>query len=270
MQTAPAFCRSTFLFRNFATRRGFNPYKISTNTTTFSILRLLSSPKSARVLCSLPTMPDYTLYYMPTPNGKKISLALEELQLSYEVKEVDIRNGDQFKPEFIAINPNSKIPALVDHTAEGGDFAVFESGAILEYLADKHGKLMPPVLQPRARMAVKQWLYWQMAGFGPMLGQMNFFWIYSKDDVPVGKERYLKEALRLFTVLDTQLASNKFIAGDEYSIADIACYWWSLSPMRVDAVKDKFDQFENIKRWQKQIEDRGAVAKVNAIPFGQS
>ncbi|KAI0567713.1 Glutathione S-transferase [Gracilaria domingensis] len=215
-------------------------------------------------------MSDYTLYYMPTPNGKKISLALEELQLSYEIKEINIRAGDQFKPDFVAINPNSKIPALVDHTAEGGPFTVFESGAILEYLADKHGKLMPSVLQPRARMAVKQWLYWQMAGFGPMLGQMNFFWIYSKDDIPAGKERYLKEALRLFSVLDKQLESNKFIAGDEYSIADIACYWWSLSPRRVEEVKSRFEEFENIKRWQKQIEGRDAVAKVNAIPFGQS
>ncbi|CAN8067350.1 unnamed protein product [Agarophyton chilense] len=213
-------------------------------------------------------MSHYTLYYMPTPNGKKISLALEEMQLSYDIKHVNIRDGDQFKPEFIAINPNSKIPALVDHTAEGGPLAVFESGAIPEYLADKHGKLIPPMMQPRARMAVKQWLYWQMAGFGPMLGQMNFFWIYSKDDVPVGKERYLKEALRLFSVLDKQLESQKFIAGDEYSIADIACYWWSLSPFRIEAVKGKFGQFENIKRWQKHIEDRGAVAKVDAIPSG--
>lgn len=205
---------------------------------------------------------DYTLYYVPTPNGKKISLALEELGLSYQVKKISFAEGDQFKSDFVAINPNSKIPALVDHTAD--DFAVFESGAILEYLAEKTGKLMPK--EGKERMDVKMWLYWQMAGFGPMLGQLGFFYIYSKENVPVGKERYLKEALRLYEVLDVQLSKHRYVAGDTYSIADIACYWWSYRAFGIEEIRDQFERFEHVKRWQNEIEQREAVAKVNAIP----
>lgn len=212
-------------------------------------------------------MADYTLYHMPTPNGQKISLALEEMGASYNMEIVDFRTGANYTPHFLAVNPNAKIPALVDHTAEGGDFAIFESGAILEYLAEKTGKFMPGVVNPRARYEVKQWLYWQMAGFGPMLGQNNFFWKYSKDDVPVAKERFLKETVRLFGVLDERLAKNKYIAGEEYSIADMACYWWSLEPIKLDGAKDKLAEFKNVIRWQEDVGARKAVDKVKNMEF---
>lgn len=227
----------------------------------------LRTSKQRPRFCTVRMTGDYTLYYLPTPNGKKISLALEELGASYDVKRIDISKGDQFKPEFLAVSPNNKIPALVDHTAEGGDLAVFESGAILEYLAEKTGKLMPAMSDVRKRMMVKQWLYWQMAGFGPMLGQLNFFYVFSDDDVPVAKERYLKEAVRLFGVLDGQLESNRYVGGDEYSIADIACYWWSLGVFNREQVREHFEKFDNVKRWQKEIGEREAVARVNALRF---
>lgn len=212
-------------------------------------------------------MADYTLYYTPTPNGKKITLALEEMGLNYELHNIVFSRKDQFTPSFLKISPNNKIPALVDHTAEGGNLAIFESGAILEYLADKTGKFIPPPSDIRKRMAVRQWLYWQMAGFGPMLGQVGFFYKYSKEDVPVGKERYLNEALRLFGVLDRQLAQTKYIAGDEYSIADIATFWWSFYTVGITEIEDKFTTFENVKRWQDEISEREAVRRAQAIPF---
>lgn len=210
-------------------------------------------------------MADYTLYYAPTPNGKKIALAMEEMGLSYSVEPIRMSQGDQHKAEFKKFNPNSKIPTIVDHTAD--DLAVFESGAILEYLAEKTSSFLPPASDTAARYCVKQWLYWQMAGFGPMLGQFGFFWKFSKDDVPVAKERYLKEAIRLFEVLDARLAENKYMGGDDYSIADMATYFWSLSPAMVESVKHHFQGFENVKRWQNDIGQRDAIAKVDAIPF---
>lgn len=210
---------------------------------------------------------DYTIYYAATPNGKKITLAAEEMGLNYEVNAIHFKTKDQFSPEFLKINPNNKIPALVDHTVEGGDLAVFESGAILEYLADKTGKFLPPPSDIRKRMAVLQWLYWQMAGFGPMLGQVGFFFKFSKVDVPLGKERYLEEAIRLYEVLDKQLADNKYVAGDEYSIADMAIYWWSFVGFDTDDIKEKFEKFENIRRWQRDIGERPAVEKAKAVPY---
>lgn len=210
---------------------------------------------------------DYTIYYAPTPNGKKITLAAEEMGLNYKVEPIRFGNKDQFKPEFLKINPNNKIPALVDHTAKGGDLAVFESGAILEYLAEKTGKLLPPASDIRSRTAVKQWLYWQMAGFGPMLGQVGFFFKFAKEDIPAGKERYLNESIRLFGVLDKQLSENKFVAGDEYSIADISIYWWSIVVYDVDEIKEHFEKFENVKRWQKEVAARPAVEKAKAVEF---
>lgn len=212
-------------------------------------------------------MADYTVYYAPTPNGKKITLALEEMGLDYEVHNINFSNNDQFSPEFLKISPNNKIPTLVDHSAPNGDLSVFESGAILEYLAEKTGKFLPPPSEVRKRTIVKQWLYWQMAGFGPMLGQLSFFHRFSKVDDPVAKERYLLEALRLFGVLDHQLAKSKYIAGDEYSIADIATYWWSLVPASIEEIADQFAKFEHIKRWQDELNKRDAVSKALAIPF---
>lgn len=156
------------------------------------------------------------------------------------------------------------MPALIDHTA--GDLVVFESGAILEYLADKTGRFLPSPTDVKQRYAVKQWLYWQMAGFGPMLGQVGFFWKYSKEDVPVGKERYMKEALRLFEVLDTQLGKHRYIAGEEYSIADMATLFWSLAP-EYYGVRERFEGFENVKRWQGELKERPAVKRAFAVPF---
>lgn len=208
-------------------------------------------------------MADYTLYYTVTPNNRKISLMLEELDLSYKLKKVDIRAGDQFRDDFVKINPNSKTPALVDHTHPGGDLVIFESGAILEYLADKHQRFLPSTVNIVARMQVKQWLYWQMAGFGPMLGQVGYFWKYAKEDVAVGKERYMKEALRLFQVLDRRLGEVPYVGGKEYSIADMACFWWS----RIGeyyGVQDKFEGFENVERWQARVAEREAVQRVYA------
>lgn len=210
---------------------------------------------------------DYSIYYAATPNGKKITLAAEEMGLDYKVMPIRFKSKDQFSPEFLKVNPNNKIPALVDHTLEGEDFAIFESGAILEYMADKTGKFLPPPADIRKRMAVLQWLYWQMAGFGPMLGQVGFFFKYSKVDVPEGKERYLNEAIRLYEVLDKQLSENKYVAGDEYSIADMAIYWWSFVGFDTDDIKEHFQKFENIKRWQRDIGERPAVEKANAVPF---
>lgn len=213
-----------------------------------------------------PATADYTVYYSPTPNGMKITLALEELGLSYRISPIHIFQGDQFTESYKAINPNSKMPALVDHTAD--DLVVFESGAILEYLAEKTGRFLPSAAKDvRQRYAVKQWLYWQMAGFGPMVGQVGFFWKYCKEDVPVGKERYMKEALRLFEVLDTQLGKHRFIAGEEYSIADMATLFWSLAPVKYYGVGERFEGFKNVKRWQDGLLERPAVKKTLAVPF---
>eukprot|EP00177_Eucheuma_denticulatum_P006729 GFKZ01012227.1.p2 GENE.GFKZ01012227.1~~GFKZ01012227.1.p2 ORF type:complete len:214 (+),score=41.55 GFKZ01012227.1:237-878(+) len=212
-------------------------------------------------------MADYTVYYMNTPNGQKITLALEEMGLSYVIKHISMANGDQFKPDFVKINPNSKIPALVDHTADGGDLVIFESGAILEYLADKTGKFIPPMMEIRKRMAVKQWLYWQMAGFGPILGQVAHFYLYAKEDIPYGKNRYMTEMLRLFGVLDKQLRETGAYMAGEYSIADMATYWWArgLLSKLDEATVTKFDEFESIKRWMGDMSKREAVIKAAAI-----
>jgi len=218
---------------------------------------------SSRRLSTRRRMADYSLYYFPTPNGKKISMMLEEVGKSYDLKWIHIGKNMQFSDEFVNVNPNSKIPAIVDHTRD--DMAIFESGAILEYLAEMHDEKLAGGKDLKQRYYVKEWLYWQMAGFGPMLGQNNFFHVFSKVDDPIGKERYLKESLRLFGVLDKQLSKNKYICGDEFTIADIASYWWSYSPSMSDKIKDQFEGFENVKRWQDRISSRDSVAKVNAI-----
>lgn len=212
-------------------------------------------------------MADYTLYYVPTPNGKKITLALEEMGLNYTLNNMSFSKKDQFSPEFLRISPNNKIPALVDHTDKDGDLAIFESGAILEYLGDKIGKFFPSTDNMRERMAVTQWLYWQVAGFGPTLGQLGFFYRWCKEDIPLAKERYLSESLRLFGVLDRQLAKHQYIAGEDYSIADMATYWWSTFPVSAEEISDQFKVFENVKRWQDEIAERDAVKRTLEIPF---
>jgi GST-like protein len=198
------------------------------------------------------------LYFWQTPNGRKISIALEELELPYKVFPINIGRGDQFKPEFLAISPNNRIPAIVDHApADGGaPISVFESGAILLYLADKTGKLIPRDV--RGRTQVLEWLMWQMGGIGPMFGQANHFAAYAPEKLPYAIDRYLNETKRLLRVLDTRLTGRDFVAGD-YSIADIASFPWVVAA-RDRLIKDQFD-FPNVGRWLDAIAARPAVAR---------
>jgi GST-like protein len=201
------------------------------------------------------------LYTWATPNGRKISILLEEVALPYEVIKVDISSGEQFTPEFLAINPNGKIPAIVDHDGPGGErLAIFESGAILIYLAEKTGKLMPS--EPVARMAVIEWLMFQMGGFGPMLGQAHHFRRFAPERIPYAIERFEKEAARLYTILDRQLTTAEYLAGD-YSIADIACYPWVA---RCEWQGITLDDFPNVRRWFTTIASRPAVQRGMQVP----
>lgn len=200
------------------------------------------------------------LYYWTTPNGHKITIFLEEAGLDYKIHPVNISAGEQFKPEFLAIAPNNRIPAIVDHTpADGGaPISLFESGAILEYLADKTGKFLPR--ERRQRAQVMQWLFWQMAGLGPMAGQNHHFVQYAPERIPYAMERYIKETTRLYGVLDKQLEGRDFIAG-EYSIADMACYPWIVPH---EKQKQDLAQFPNLKRWFDAISVRPAVERAYA------
>lgn len=165
------------------------------------------------------------LYSLGTPNGQKASVALEEMGLPYEAHKIDIMEGDQFTDEFVAINPNSKIPAIVDPNGPNGEhFAVFESGAILIYLAEKSGKCLPSDLA--ARSECLQWLFFQVGGVGPMFGQFGHFYKYAKEKIPYGIERYQTETKRLLGVLEKRLQEREFLAGEEYTIADIATFPW--------------------------------------------
>ncbi|WP_338592354.1 glutathione S-transferase N-terminal domain-containing protein [Shewanella khirikhana] len=199
------------------------------------------------------------LYTAATPNGHKISIALEELGLDYRVHGLDLMTLEQKKPEFLAINPNGRIPAIVD--TDNGDFAVFESGAILLYLAEKTGKLMPS--EPKARSQVIQWLMFQMGGVGPMMGQANVFYRYFPEKIPAAIERYQKEGRRLFEVMNTQLEKHAYLAGDEYSIADIATFPW----VRIyDWSGVDISGLDALQNWLERIAARPAVAKGLAVP----
>jgi len=201
------------------------------------------------------------LYYWPTPNGHKITLFLEEAGLAYTIKPVNIGKGDQFQSDYLAISPNNKMPAIVDHApADGGaPISVFESGAILLYLADKTGRFIPR--DPRGRNEVLQWLFWQMGGLGPMTGQYGHFTVYASERIEYAIERYTREAQRLLGVLDRQLAGRRFIAGDDYTIADMACYPW-ISPYS----KAPLDlaPFAEVRRWQEAIAQREATQRAYA------
>ena len=195
------------------------------------------------------------LYYWATPNGHKITLFLEEAGLSYNLKPVNIRKDEQFAPSFLKIAPNNRIPAIVDHEPVGGvePIALFESGAILLYLADKIKRFIPQDL--RGRTTCIQWLFWQMAGLGPMLGQNHHFRHFAPENVPYGVERYTKETGRLYGVLDRHLAGRDFIV-DEYSIADMACYPWILPERQGQDLA----AFPNLAHWHARIAAReGAV-----------
>lgn len=202
------------------------------------------------------------LYYWQTPNGKKITIALEELALPYKVIPINIGRGEQFAPEFLAISPNNRIPAIVDHApSDGGPpISVFESGAILLYLADKTGRLIPGDV--RGRTEVVEWLMWQMGGIGPMFGQANHFANYAPDKLPYAIDRYVNESKRLLRILNTLLADREFVAG-AYSIADIASFPWVVSARSrlVDTVTD----YPHVVRWLDAINARPAAARGLAI-----
>ncbi len=201
------------------------------------------------------------LHYWPTPNGHKITLFLEEAGLSFRIHRVDIGAGDQFKPEFLRIAPNNRMPAIVDHApADGGEaISMFESGAILLYLAEKTGQFIPSDL--RGRKTVLEWLFWQMGGLGPMLGQNHHFSIYAPEKIAYAIERYQRESRRLYAVLNTQLQGRGFIAGDAYSIADMACYPWTLLHERQEV---NIHNYPAIKAWQIRIQARPATARAYA------
>ena len=197
------------------------------------------------------------LHYWPTPNGKKISILLEELDVPYEIKWVDMGKGDQFKPEFLAISPNNRMPAIVDHAPLdcGAPISIFESGAILLYLAEKYGQFYSDDV--RQQQEINQWLFWQMGGLGPMAGQAHHFRQYAPQQVPYGIERYTNECNRLYGVLNRRLADREFIVG-EYSIADMACWPWILLHQRQG---QDIAEFPHIKRWLDTIQARPAVTK---------
>jgi GSH-dependent disulfide-bond oxidoreductase len=200
------------------------------------------------------------LYYWPTPNGWKISIMLEECALPYAVRPIDISKGDQFTPEFLAVSPNNRIPAIVDPDGPGGrPVSVFESGAILQYLGRKTGKFYPH--EERARIAVEEWLFWQMAGLGPMAGQANHFRRYAPEQLPYAVDRYTDEVNRLFGVMNKRLAARDFLAG-RYSIADMACVGWVRLAERMG---QDLAQFPNLKHWFETIRARPAVKRAFAI-----
>jgi GST-like protein len=200
------------------------------------------------------------LHFWPTPNGKKISIFLEEAKLPYKVVPVNIGRGEQFQPEFLALSPNNRMPAIVDHEpADGGaPISVFESGAILLYLADKTGQFIPKDL--RGRTQAIEWLMWQMGGLGPMLGQAHHFRNYAPEKIPYAIDRYTNEAHRLYGVLNTRLKDREFLAGS-YSIADIASWPW-LSP---EGQGQSWEEFPHLKRWYDAIKSRPAVEKGAAV-----
>jgi GST-like protein len=197
------------------------------------------------------------LYTWTTPNGRKVSIALEELGMPYQAHAIDISKDEQFAPDFLKISPNNRIPAIVDRD---NNFSLMESGAILLYLAEKAGKLLPTDMQKRYR--VTEWLMWQMGGVGPMLGQVHHFVKYNAGKAPYAEERYLKEARRLYGVLDKRLADREFVA-DDYSVADIAIWPWI---SRFEWQTMDLSQFPNVKRWYTTIANRPAVQKGYQVP----
>ena len=201
------------------------------------------------------------LYYWGTPNGKKITILLEELGLKYNIFPINISKDEQFGKEFLKISPNNKIPAIVDHhpSDNGEAISVFESGAILMYLADKHARFFSNNL--RIRKEIMEWLMWQVAGLGPMLGQNSHFNLHAKVNVPYGKKRYIDETTRIFGVLEKQLSGKDYIVG-EYSIADIACYPWVILH---EKLSQDIKKFPNIAKWLKCIGQRPAVKRAYEI-----
>ncbi len=206
------------------------------------------------------------LYTWGTPNGRKVSIMLEELGQPYAVHPVNIGREEQFAPKFLAISPNNKIPAIVDPDAPGGPLSLFESGAILTYLAEKTGRFLAP--SGPARYHALEWLYWQVGGLGPMFGQLGFFAVRSSEKAPLAIQRFTDEAERLLGVMELRLSGAAYLAGDDYSIADIASYPWALAatttlaPALVGVIEDKPD----FQRWLRNVGARPAVQRGMAIP----
>lgn len=210
------------------------------------------------------------LYYWPTPNGHKIILLLEELAecgagLAYRIRPLDIGAGAQFQPAFLAISPNNRIPVLVDHAPAEGEapLSVFESGAILLYLAEKSGHFLPTSL--RERTAALEWLFWQVGGLGPMTGQYGHFHVYAPEAIPYAQQRYRNEALRLLGVLERRLAGRAFLAGEDYSIADMAAYPWINA---YDKAPLDLTPFPELRRWHADIASRPATRRAYALAAG--
>jgi GST-like protein len=195
------------------------------------------------------------VYFFPSPNGLKIPMMLEECGLPYRLVEVDILRGAQFEPAFLRISPNNRIPAIVDREAAGGPLAIFESGAILQYLAEKSGQLLPADLH--GRYEVLQWLYWQVAGLGPMAGQAHHFRQFAPEKIPYGIKRYTDEANRLYGVLDRRLGGREYIAGG-YSIADVACFPWIVHH---EWQGQSLADFPSLRRWFDAVRDRPATRR---------
>ncbi|MFQ5766137.1 MAG: glutathione binding-like protein [Rhodospirillales bacterium] len=208
--------------------------------------------------------PMIDLYTWGTPNGRKVSVMLEELGLDYNVHEVDISKGQQHEPQFLEISPNNRIPGIVDSEGPGGEaIKMFETGAILIYLAEKTKSELYPT-DPRKRAVTLQWLMWQMGGVGPMFGQAHHFMFNPAEDVPYAKERYHNETKRLYKVMNTRLGEAKHLGGDDYTIADIATYPWV---QRYNRHQVDLAEFPNVKRWYDEISKRPTVKKGMAVPF---
>jgi GSH-dependent disulfide-bond oxidoreductase len=201
------------------------------------------------------------LHYWPTPNGHKVTMFLEETGLPYEIHPVNIGKGEQFNPDFLKIAPNNRMPAIIDREpADGGaPLSLFESGAILLYLAQKTGKFIPADLRGQAE--VLQWLFWQMGGLGPMAGQNHHFRNYAPEKLPYAIDRYVNETNRLYGVLDRRLADRPFVAGQEYTIADMAAYPWVVPEAQGQNIED----FPNLKRWKQLIAERPATKRAYEI-----
>lgn len=206
-----------------------------------------------------------TLHAWPTPNGQKLFIMLEELGEPYETRFVNLGKNEQFDPEFLKIAPNNKIPALVDDSAEGGPLALFESGAILQYLADKYGRFLAPAGHDRWHAI--QWLHWQMGGLGPMLGQLGYFGLRAEEKVPQAIDRFSEEARRLIGVLDKRLGEARYLAGKDYSIADIATYPWAkgAASFFTALLGETIANATNLARWLDEVGSRPAVERALAI-----
>ncbi|MEJ1976147.1 MAG: glutathione binding-like protein [Acetobacteraceae bacterium] len=201
------------------------------------------------------------LYYWPTPNGHKVTLFLEETGLDYRIHPINISAGDQFKPDFLAFSPNNRMPAIIDTAPadKGEPVTVFESGAILLYLAEKTGQFLPEDV--RGRKAVTEWLFWQMGGLGPMAGQNHHFSIYAPEKIPYAISRYVNETNRLYGVLDRRLVQHPYLAGAAYTIADMAAYPWVVPWKRQ---QQNLDDFPSLRRWFNDIRERPATIRAYA------